>query len=439
MKYLAPIPKQFVDHNGLPLSDGKVHVYISGDTQYANVYQDADGEELMPNPARLDSNGAWQGFVTSGIPMDYVVEDKDGNVQFEYEKVVAGSGTANVAIEPTITSGTKIAECWVDGELLELFAPEGGGGSSTIHHLAAGQYGYLIDMDNNGNIVTDQVLDSWMRDNEDVVLYDIYADASGYSNKPYMVQWYDASSTFTEGSTKIRFSRVGDSSTPAKLTLYGFASNSEGYMKSAPISGHASPWTVDVNVGTQVQSNWSQSDNTKVDYIKNKPVIPARQVNSDWAAVGNVEKILNKPMYFPNTSTNLSKALTADDISNGYVDFVASTSGHPSSLMSGITSLLFAKFDNFTLNNNDPTAAFDTIKVGLRYTDGGDFLFIEVPHSAIEDDKWEGWGMYGNWTMPANKWLNILIRLNFVPGSVNVGDKVFMRWNAMLVCDPGMF
>ena len=32
MKYLAPIPKQFVDQNGLPLSDGTVHVYISGDT-----------------------------------------------------------------------------------------------------------------------------------------------------------------------------------------------------------------------------------------------------------------------------------------------------------------------------------------------------------------------------------------------------------------------
>lgn len=98
MKYLAPIPKQFVDQNGLPLSNGAVHVYISGDTQYANVYQDADGNELMPNPARLDSNGAWLGFVTAGAPLDYVVEDKDGNVQFEYEKVVAGSGTANVAI-----------------------------------------------------------------------------------------------------------------------------------------------------------------------------------------------------------------------------------------------------------------------------------------------------------------------------------------------------
>lgn len=45
----------------------------------------------------------------------------------------------------------------------------------------------------------------------------------------------------------------------------------------------------------QVQSDWTQSDNTKVDYIKNKPTIPAAQVNSDWNAVSGVAQILNKP------------------------------------------------------------------------------------------------------------------------------------------------
>lgn len=158
MKYLAPIPKQFVDLNGLPLSNGKVHVYISGDTQYANVYQDADGNELMPNPARLDSNGAWLGFVTAGIPLDYVVEDKDGNVQFEYEKVIAGSGTANVAIEPVLTSGTKIAECWVDGELLELFAPDGGSSYTASLPIVIDENGVIT---NNGTNLTCTGNNAW--------------------------------------------------------------------------------------------------------------------------------------------------------------------------------------------------------------------------------------------------------------------------------------
>lgn len=45
----------------------------------------------------------------------------------------------------------------------------------------------------------------------------------------------------------------------------------------------------------QVQSDWWQTDNTKVDFIKNKPTIPAAQVNSDWNATSGVAQILNKP------------------------------------------------------------------------------------------------------------------------------------------------
>lgn len=45
----------------------------------------------------------------------------------------------------------------------------------------------------------------------------------------------------------------------------------------------------------QIQSDWSQSDNTAKDFIKNKPTIPAAQVNSDWNASSGVAQILNKP------------------------------------------------------------------------------------------------------------------------------------------------
>lgn len=46
---------------------------------------------------------------------------------------------------------------------------------------------------------------------------------------------------------------------------------------------------------SQVQSDWSQTDNTKVDFIKNKPTIPSAQVNADWNASSGVAEILNKP------------------------------------------------------------------------------------------------------------------------------------------------
>lgn len=47
--------------------------------------------------------------------------------------------------------------------------------------------------------------------------------------------------------------------------------------------------------GEQEQADWDQADPTAVDYIKNKPTIPAAQVNSDWDAESGVAEILNKP------------------------------------------------------------------------------------------------------------------------------------------------
>lgn len=46
-----------------------------------------------------------------------------------------------------------------------------------------------------------------------------------------------------------------------------------------------------------VQSDWNESDNTKLDYIKNKPTIPDAQIQSDWSQSDNTKKdyIKNKP------------------------------------------------------------------------------------------------------------------------------------------------
>lgn len=62
--------------------------------------------------------------------------------------------------------------------------------------------------------------------------------------------------------------------------------------------------------GEQQQADWNQSDTTAVDYIKNKPTIPAAQVNADWNASSGVAQILNKPTI-PTVPTNVS-AFTND-------------------------------------------------------------------------------------------------------------------------------
>lgn len=55
---------------------------------------------------------------------------------------------------------------------------------------------------------------------------------------------------------------------------------------------------VEANAGDEnVQSDWNQSDNSKDDFIKNKPTIPAAQIQSDWNQNDNtkLDYIKNKP------------------------------------------------------------------------------------------------------------------------------------------------
>lgn len=87
MKYLAPIPLQFVDHSGIPYSGGKVAVYNHGDTTLGSIYADASGSTVSTNPVVLDSNGAWKAYVTVGTRYDYVVKDVNDNVVFSFEDV----------------------------------------------------------------------------------------------------------------------------------------------------------------------------------------------------------------------------------------------------------------------------------------------------------------------------------------------------------------
>jgi hypothetical protein len=67
--------------------------------------------------------------------------------------------------------------------------------------------------------------------------------------------------------------------------------------------------TTNINVTStaQVQSDWSQSDNTEVDFIKNKPTIPAAQIQSDWNQSNNaaLDFIKNKPTITAATNFGL--------------------------------------------------------------------------------------------------------------------------------------
>lgn len=88
MHYLPPIPKQFVNVNGVPLTNGTLHVFLHGKPDYASVWAEADTDRPAENPVQLESNGAWVAFLDSNVPYDILVYDKLGFVQFSYINVV---------------------------------------------------------------------------------------------------------------------------------------------------------------------------------------------------------------------------------------------------------------------------------------------------------------------------------------------------------------
>ena len=62
------------------------------------------------------------------------------------------------------------------------------------------------------------------------------------------------------------------------------------------------------NAEQNVQADWDETDSEADSFVRNKPTIPAAQVNSDWDATDGVARILNKPTALKNPN-----ALTIND------------------------------------------------------------------------------------------------------------------------------
>lgn len=67
---------------------------------------------------------------------------------------------------------------------------------------------------------------------------------------------------------------------------------------------------IDEAESLDTQSDWTETDTESRAYIKNKPSIPASQVNADWNATSGVAEILNKPTL--GTAAALNVAASGD-------------------------------------------------------------------------------------------------------------------------------
>lgn len=60
----------------------------------------------------------------------------------------------------------------------------------------------------------------------------------------------------------------------------------------------------------QIPANYTQGTTSAIDYVSNKPIIPAAQVNSDWNSVSGLSQILNKPPVPSVTRTTSTLSLS---------------------------------------------------------------------------------------------------------------------------------
>lgn len=176
----------------------------------------------------------------------------------------------------------------------------------------------------------------------------------------------------------------------------------------------------------QIQSDWNQSNSSKVDYIKNKPTIPAAQVNSDWNAVSGVAQILNKPTI----PTVNNATLTIQQNGANVATFTANSSTNATA---NITS------PNITMTTTDPGEGSALSANNFVAVYGADLVNMDYSVNEINTGtKWiDGSAIYKKTidvgTFPNNSEktvahgisnLNIVVKFDATAKAANTGNNV---------------
>lgn len=265
----AVIDKFSEDSGGNPLYDG--NPIVSGGGEWGTITGDLDDQTDLANAlsAKADSSSladvATSGrysdlsgtpslatVATSGSYSDLSNKPTIPAVDQTYNSAStnAQSGTAvagaiatksAVAWSQAVTTGQKIATVTIDGTPTDVYAPTGGGGGGGAVDSVNGQTGTVVlDVDDLHDVTIASIAD------QDTLVYN--GTTHTWGNEPLA----DVALT---GS----YNNLTD--TPSLATVATTGSYSD--LSGTPTIPEA-----------QIQSDWTQADNTKKDYIKNKPSIP---------------------------------------------------------------------------------------------------------------------------------------------------------------------
>lgn len=174
------------------------------------------------------------------------------------------------------------------GERLDDMGGGGGGGTSNYNQLS--NKPSINGVTLAGNMATS---DLGIVENVQADWNETDSTAPSYiQNKPVIPSGVVVDTTYNSASENAQAGTAvaqAISTKVDKVTGKGLSENDYTNADKTKLDG------IDAGAEANVQSDWAQTDDTADDYIKNKPVIPAAQVNADWDAVSGVSQILNKP------------------------------------------------------------------------------------------------------------------------------------------------
>jgi len=220
-----------VNDSGFLTSSDVSAVAMSGD------YDDLTDKPSIPSKTSDLTNDS--GFITSSA------------LPTKLSDLTNDEGFTATSWNQIVQTGTKIAEIDIDGTTTDIYAPQSGGDSVSWSQLV--QSGTKIaEIDINGTTT------------------DVYAPIGGTVTDVTV----NGTSVVTSGVAAVivptKTSDLVNDSNFVSDASYVHTDNNFTTAEQTKLSG------IESGAEVNVQSDWSQSDNTADDYIKNKPTIPTK-------------------------------------------------------------------------------------------------------------------------------------------------------------------
>lgn len=293
-------------------SDGTLNATASGNGDMTKAVYDTNDDGIVDAAESVPWSGVTSKPTTVagyGITDTYTKTEVDtalnGKVSNAYKRVTVGATNVDASGEDAfeIEAGTGM-NITADASTKKIVFNSTGGGSADTYKtikvgstdiVASGQDTLEFKAGSNVTLTPDAT-------NKTVT---ISATGGGSSSGDMLAADYDSDFDVKAAGGIKTYVTGAISNKVDKVTGKGLSTNDFTDTLATKLNGIAAG--AEVNV----QSDWNVSDSSSDAFIKNKPTIPAAQVNADWNASSGKAEIYNKPTLGTAAAKNSTSSVTS--------------------------------------------------------------------------------------------------------------------------------